>query len=184
MRRILSTIVASAALLAIAPAIALAQHGEHHRSHRSERHHARVRHEGFGRDAGQSASVGGQQDAGTVRSFDGHVLTITLNDGSTVSGSVTTATEVECEAPMAAEIQNDDRGQGGDGAGDNGDRGGGDQGQAGNRDQDAGQGPGDEQGEDNQTCTTVVPGMVVREAELTISATGAIWDKVELATQQ
>jgi hypothetical protein len=154
MRRALSAIVASTALLAITPAIALAQHGEHHRSHRSERHHARLRHEGFGRDAGQSGTVGGQQDAGTVRSFDGHVLSITLNDGSTVNGSITTATEIECEAPMAAEIQSDDQGQGG------------------------------EQSEDNQACTTVAPGALVREAELTISATGAIWDKVDLATQR
>ena len=169
MRRILFVVVASCAVLVTVPAFATAdqsrhdRRAEHHLRRHHRRHHARVRHERFG--GGSSTTSGDQQDqgnAGTVASFTGGVLTITLNDGSTVSGEVTADTELKCDMPEQ-DMQTED--QGASGADDNGD-------------DDGGQG--DDQGEDEQMCSTVTPGMVVHEAELRISSAGAVWDEVEL----
>jgi hypothetical protein len=181
MRRILFTLLASGALFAAVPAVSLAHSGHHQRSHhRTVRHH-RIRHEHF---AGAGPTAGtptagtpspAAENAGTVASFTNGVLVITLNDGSTVSGAVTSATELECEA--AAPMQTMDRGPGGgdngsgNNAGDNGDRG-----------DDGDQGDRGEDNNDNNMCTTITPGMVVREANLTISGSGAAWNKVELIT--
>lgn len=44
------------------------------------------------------AAPGAPATAGTVRSFTGGVLTITLTDGSTVSGRVDEQTEIQCQA--------------------------------------------------------------------------------------
>jgi hypothetical protein len=140
---------------------------EHHlrRHHRRHNHRARVRHEHFG--GGSSAISSDHEDqgtAGTVASFIGGVLKITLNDGSTVTGAVTADTELRCEMPGEG-MQTEDRGPGGgDNSGDN-------------------DGSGDDQSEDEQTCSAVTPGMVVRTAELRISSAGAVWQEVELISQ-
>jgi hypothetical protein len=115
--------------------------------------------------------------AGTVASFTNGVLTIKLTDGTMVSGTVTGATELECQATAPATMQSDDHG-GGSGSGDNsgsGDDNSGDQGDQGD------QGDGDDQGE-NQQCmpTALVAGVTVQEAELSISSAGSVWTKVEL----
>ncbi len=101
MRRVLFTIVASAALVAFVPASAIARnHHRHHDHHR--RHHHHVRHHArthrFGHSArthrfGHFTSSKGDQNApsptsgtaGTVTSFDPTTgeLVITLNDGTT-----------------------------------------------------------------------------------------------------
>ena len=106
--------------------------------------------------------------AGTVVSFTGGILTIMLNDNSTVSGMVTNDTEIECQT-----MENDVARDGGPGSGDHGDggdnQGGDDQG-------------GDNQGEDGQSCalTALMPGTTVDGAELQLSGSGATWTKVEL----
>jgi hypothetical protein len=175
MRRILFTLLASGALFAAVPAVSLAHGGHHHRSHaRTVRHHG-IRHEHF---AGTGSSTGSptgspvaSQNAGTVASFTNGILAITLADGSTVNGAVTSATELECEA--AAPMQTMDRGpSGGDnGNGDNnGDNAGDNGGNGGNGDV----------GDNNNMCTTITPGMVVREANLTLTGSGAAWDRVDL----
>jgi|HubBroStandDraft_3_1064219.scaffolds.fasta_scaffold60796_2 hypothetical protein len=41
----------------------------------------------------------------------------------------------------------------------------------------------DEQGAAMCSCANLVPGAIVRDAELTISGAGAIWREVELAEQ-
>jgi hypothetical protein len=187
MRRILFTLVVSGALLALGPATALAghhrhgraHHRAHHRSH--TRHHARVRFERFGSaTSSQSGSTSGSaqgsdqsgQNAGTVTSFDNATrkLTITLTDGSTVSGKVTPDTELECQAAESAQMQRDDHGD------DNGDRG-----------DDNGSGDDNDNAEQEGnagSCSTadLQPGTPVREAELRISSAGATWDKVDLIT--
>src|SRR3954469_13499578 len=99
MRRILVSVVAAGAMLAVTPGLAMAHkhHRRHHRSHHAVRvhhrrsvhhrrgvHHRRARHETFGKGSWSNDSTG---TAGTVTSFDNGVLTITLNDGSTVSGN-------------------------------------------------------------------------------------------------
>jgi hypothetical protein len=172
MRKIVLSVLACCALVAVVPASALA-HGKHHK-----RHHARVHHRTFGHDWSQSdnsgTSMNSDQNAGTVTSFTGGVLTITLNNGQTVSGDVTGDTEIECQAAeMSSSLRSHDRGD------DNGDH-------ADNHDNDQGdddQGQGDDDNE-NANCSSadLTPGIPVHEARLRISSAGATWDKVELVT--
>jgi hypothetical protein len=115
------------------------------------------------------------------------VLTITLADGSTVTGMVTGDTRIECVAPQS-NTGDDDQGQGDDDQGDQGadsmrphdqGPGGGDQGQG--DDQSRGdRGQGDDDQNENQPCTIMV-GDMVQSADLSIDSTGtATWDSVEL----
>ena len=183
MRRILIAVVASAAVLAAAPAIVLAHDGHHqnrhHRRHdRRDRNERRARHEQAG-SRHHSDNPGMPSTAGTVTSFNNGVLTITLNDGvTTETGAVTNDTNLKCEAPENNQGNNGDNdgdrgearddggpgpsGGGGDGNGDNGDDGG--------------------MGEQNCSTAALTPGAAVSEAELRISSTGAVWHEVELIT--
>jgi hypothetical protein len=184
MRRLVLTVTASAVVLAIAPASALARHG-HHKRHHSRSHHARVhvRHRRFGDIATPPATTpapatpaAAPADAvGKVASFDGTKLTITLNDGTTnVSGKVTPDTEIECEAMETSSGTMHPDGDGGDeSSGDNSQ--GDDSGRGDDNDR-------DDQGENNDRCTTanLIPGTFVRGAELELSSAGASWDKVDL----
>ena len=124
------------------------------------------------------------ETAGTVTSFTGGVLTITLTDGSTVSGKVTEGTEINCQSATPASSGDDEAGSDDSGSDDSGtssttarvsshDSGSGD----GEDGQDDSQGT-----EGQQSCTTaaLVPGAVVREAELSVSASGAVWHQVDL----
>ena len=196
MRRILLTVAATTAMLAVAPGLALAHrhHRHHHRSHHAarvhhRRAHHRIRHRRFGR--GWSQSSDSQGPAGTVTSFTDGVLTITLNDGSTVSGNVTSSTEIECTAPGSSTNNEDGDNGGGDNSGeDQGDdnaSAGNDQGEAGEDQgvqEDQGQEQGEDQGQNEQMCdsSSLTPGTPVAEAELKISSAGATWEKVELVT--
>jgi hypothetical protein len=181
MRRLVLTTVTCGLVLALAPAVALA--GHHHKRHHA-RHHARVHHRRHVRRfgdletnpsiTGANPGVNGTGAAGTVDSFSGGVLTIKLTGGSTVSGVVTSETELECEAaePMDNSAIHED-GDGGDhgGSGDDGRSGADDHGDR-----------GDDEAENNQECATanLTPGASVRGAELEISSAGAVWEKVEL----
>ena len=170
MRRILLSVVACCAVIALVPASALA-HGRHHKRHHRA-HHARVRHEHFG-SQGNNQNKQGQNPsptAGTIQSFSNGVLTIALTDGSTVSGKVTNDTRIECQA---AETSSGNSGWHSHHHG--GDNGGGDNG--GNNDQ------GDDDNDHAaQTCDTssLTPTTVVQEAELKVSSAGAVWDKLDL----
>lgn len=201
MRRMIITAVAATALAV--PGVAVASHqGEHQGAHELIHHHKRHhagRHQSshvisFGAAASSTpttstgttppAPVAGSSDetAGTVASFSGATLTITLSDGSTVSGKVDSSTEIECRAMTASAARD---GQPGDDNDQFDDRG---------HDGQSNSGPGDgrdggDDGDDNsgaqeeaEHCTTaaLVPGAVVREAELRISSAGAVWEKVEL----
>ena len=176
MRRILFTVLASAALCAAAPTVALAHNG--HRHHHKRHHHARVRHEKFfahrhDGDRNGNPAANSAPTAGTVTSFANDVLTITLANGSTVSGEVTNDTEIKCENP---EMQNGDNDgdEHGDAVFHHGDGGGGDNGDRGDEDGNRGD------DNDNDEVCTPTPGMAVRSAELTINGTGAFWNEVEL----
>ncbi len=197
MRRIVYSLLAAVALLAFAATPALAGHS-HRRSHerrhlkRGHRHpgshaRARVRHRTFGPAAsgstGSGSSSGSTDQAGTVFSFTNGVLTITLNDGSMVSGSVTPATEIECQASEieAGSFGADDR-SGGSGDHSSGDS---SRGYSGERSGDGSDRSGSDEpgGEDNQAnCMSALhAGAAVREAELALRpGAGATWDKVEL----
>src|SRR4051794_10067825 len=100
MRRVLLLALACCGLLAIGPAATQARshHRHHHKAKRHARHHSRRHARKFGDvpSSGSSATGGSDSttspDAGTVASFTSNVLTIKLNDGSTVSGTVTSDT--------------------------------------------------------------------------------------------
>jgi hypothetical protein len=181
MRRILFTALAAAALCAAAPTAALAHGGRHHHK---RHHHARVRHQFFranGQDAsgssGTPTGTTGAPTAGTVTSFANNILMIKLNDGTTVSGQVTSDTEIQCENPAMQTGDNDadDNGTAGDEQGDavfnRSDGGGGDPGDQ-----------GDQGDDDNNQMCTLTAGMAVSKAELTIDGNGAVWDEVELVS--
>lgn len=164
MRRLVLLIFASSCLIATGPATALAAHHHHHHH---ARHHVRHQIRRFGAPATQpspSTSPTASPTAGTVVSFTGGILTIMLNDQSTVSGAVTNDTEIECRAMESDVVRDGGPGRsGGDHGGDHGDG-------------------GDDQGEDGQSCATtaLVKGATVNGAELRLSASGATWSKVEL----
>jgi hypothetical protein len=173
MRRVMFTVAATVLMTAAVPATALAHH--HHSRHHARAHHARLRH--FGDQTTPPMSTNSADNAGTVQSFSNGVLTLTLNDGSTVKGMVTNDTELECTAPEQSSRMHEDGDRGGDnGPGDRGDD----------------QGPGDDRGDNDQgedqnvqnNCSTadLTPGAVVHEATLRIGGSGATWDKVELVS--
>jgi hypothetical protein len=88
MRRILLLVVSALALTLAAPSLASA-HGRHHRHHH---HHHGHHHRAHGSD------VTGSGAAATVASFDGTTLTLTLANGSSLSGTVTDRTWIVCKA--------------------------------------------------------------------------------------
>jgi hypothetical protein len=194
MRRLVIILSATALVLGVAPAGALARH--HH-----ERHHKRVRHartERFGRDVTSAPSTSNDVgNAGTVQSFQNGRLTMMLGDGSTVTGAVTNDTEIECAAPGRENAVRHDRNDGsGDQSGDGEDHGGSDDQSPGSGDHSSGEDRGDagertarepeDQNEDQAepSCSTsnLTPGTVVREAVLRISGSGSAWTKVELGS--
>ena len=175
MRRILYIIIACTALAVAVPAVALAHNG--HRGHHHKRHH-HVRHEKFVGHR-HDRDFGNEMVAGTVTSFANNELTITLNNGNTVSGLVTDGTEVKCENPEDNDNNGDNDVEHGDRVADHGPGGGDNGGDNGDRGDDNGN-RGDDN--DNDDMCTITPGMGVRNAELRINGAGAFWDEVELVS--
>lgn len=203
MSKAICSAVAAGVLALAAPGVALAGHGHHHHHKgRAKAHHARVRFEHFGAATQASdtttssqggpkegtplaqPSAGSDENAGTVVSFEKEVLTIRLGDGSTVSGKVTSGTEIECvKAPTATASQTgDDKGE---------DEGSGDKESSGEK-EDQSQTEGSKEdsgdGEDSTTSSEEAPcgasalkeGVVVREAELKVSSSGSEFESIEL----
>jgi hypothetical protein len=207
MKRILLTAVSSSALALAAPGVALAaHHGKHHhhahhaKSHARHAKHARLIVVGSSFTSSAPGSSGTPapttpattptpgETAGTVTSFKEGVLTITLTGGKELSGTVNENTEISCQpaSPPAETPEGGDDGEdrgGQEGSGDNGSTGHGDSGvrpgQSGQQTDGVGDG---EDGPAEQTCTkaALVPGAVVREAELSVSGSGAVWDRISL----
>jgi hypothetical protein len=136
----------------------------------------------------------GDENAGTVLSFDGTILKITVfGQQDPLVGQVNQDTEIECEDHGDAHMSSHgDDGPGDDQGDDNGDDHGDD-----NQGEDQGEEQGDDQGDDdnegpgnaeddNQQCGTdqLVPGAKVTEAELSLQDGQAIFEKVELEPQQ
>jgi hypothetical protein len=179
------TVAATVLMVGAVPASALAHH--HSRHHHAKAH--RVHFRRFGDQSTAPTSTSSSDNAGTVQSFSGGILTIALNDGSTVKGAVTNDTELECMASGQSSTTTHDDGDPGSG-GDN--QGSGDNNQ-GSGDNDANESQGDDQGDQNdqgedqgaqQSCSTanLTPGAVVHEASLRIGGSGAAWQKVELVS--
>ncbi|HEY4450094.1 MAG TPA: hypothetical protein VGN13_00690 [Solirubrobacteraceae bacterium] len=196
MKRMLLAAATSTIVALAAPGMASAHkakcHGRSHHActHVRNAHHARVLSFGTALSPTGSAPTGTTPtapggEAGKVASFEGGVLVITLNDGSTVSGKVTEQTELRCESATAAEgNQGDDNSDGN-----------GDENSGGNGDDSTHSGPGmsstgddmssggdGEDGPAPTTCTTaaLVKGAVVREAELSVSSAGSVWEHIDL----
>jgi hypothetical protein len=123
----------------------------------------------------------GDEDAGTVASFEGGVLTLALAKGGTLSAKVTDETEVECDDDAG-----DDRGED-EGDDENGD----DEGEDESEDSAHASGDGgDDEGEHddhggdahNEDCgaEALVAGAKVLEAELKVIGGEAVWTSVEL----
>jgi hypothetical protein len=138
-------------------------------------------------------------DAGTVTAFANGRLTIRLNDGSSVTGAVDRFSEVECEMPDFIGPADQGPGESGSGSsggpGDNSGQDGPGHNAGDNNGQDGQDGPGHNAGADNgqggpdndpgddngeRRCTTIAPGMVVRDATLTLTGFGAVWTRVDL----
>jgi hypothetical protein len=172
-KRVLIAAVAASALAGALPATALARH--HHARHGHKRHAHRARSEASG---GPSSTTSAPSDTaiGKVASFENGVLTITLNDNSTLSGKVTSDTDVNCEHPGSS------YGVGGEQTTDIG--------QAvihldapAVQSQDPGQNQ--DQGDcDDGVCgpESLVKGADVIEAEVKLSSLGVEWKKVEVVS--
>jgi hypothetical protein len=198
MRKAICTILTGTAIVIALPTSALAR--QHHRRHHgTHAHHARVHHIRFGSDSSTTSSTGSSApDAGTVASFSGGVLTISLSDGSSVQGAVTDATELECRSAAGGDAAGDNednqastmtaRRDGPDGSSGSGDESRGDDNSSeDNGSEDNSGDSGDDNAGDGQNqpaCTTsdLTPGTVVQEAELSVSRDGSTWRKVELIT--
>jgi thrombospondin type 3 repeat protein len=138
------------------------------------------------RDTDNDGVNDGEETIGKVASFvedsanpGSGVLTITLNNGSTVSGKVDSTTEIECRAPEQTTTTppgsspKDGSDEGGDHHGDNSGPGNGDEGD---------HHDGEHRGGDDRQCTTadLTAGTPVHEAELHGSGDSAFFEKVEL----
>jgi hypothetical protein len=134
------------------------------------------------RDTDDDGIKDGNEQAGTVTSFTGGVLTIDLANGSSVTGKVTAATEIKCESEDNEEGDHRNRGRGhsarnGDDDGPNHDV----NDDHGNDDGDSNDHDDGEAG-DGRACTTadLVAGARVHEAELRTTADGLVFEEIEL----
>jgi hypothetical protein len=194
MRKSLLAAMGIMALALAVPSVALAHHGRgHHHRHHHGAHHAKFRivHIGAGASgsAPPSTTPPAPENAGTVASYTGGVLTLTLNDGSTVSGKVTENTRIGCAPatmppPMgpvgpADEGPGDDNGQGDDQS--RGDISQGDRGWDGGS-QHGDDGDDDDRGTPGPPCdsSALVAGAIVRSAELRIGSSGTEFEEILL----
>jgi len=105
----------------------------------------------------------GDENAGTIASFEDGVLTITLAGGGTLTANVTDDTEIECPPSASASHDDGDDDDQGDDDGDHGDHHGG----CDDEDEDCG----------TDALTT---GATVREAELKTQGGDAVWEEIKL----
>jgi hypothetical protein len=181
MKRILLVAVSSSALALAAPAVASAHHGKHHH----KQHGARARVLDFRTAAhpNTAPTTPTTESVGTVTSFKEGVLTITLTDGTQVSGKVTEQTEIQCTS-ATTESGDDDHGAGDDNHGappwSNGQsQGDGDEAHAA-WSGDGGQQTSADEAQNNCTTEALVEKTPVRDAELKLTSQGALWDRVDL----
>jgi hypothetical protein len=203
MKRSLLTATGITALALAVPGAALAHrdHGRHHHHHtvRAHAHHAKFRLVHIGATMGTPAPTPTTttptpptpENAGTVASYTNGVLTLTLKDGSTVSGKVTNETRIECikTTPTTPPTGTPDQGQGDDnGQGDDqnngdmsqhGDHHGSDEWQGGDEGDDDGA-PGASEPEPPCDSSALVTNAVVRAAELRIGPGGTEFESVWL----
>ncbi|HEX8074648.1 MAG TPA: hypothetical protein VF545_06665 [Thermoleophilaceae bacterium] len=138
------------------------------------------------RDSDDDGVEDGDEIAGTIVHFDSGtgVLTIRLTDGTTRSGSVTSATRIECEDEDELHAShNGDGDNSGPGSDSSGPGSGGDDGDRDDRgDDDDRDDRGDDDDDDGENCGTeaLTDGRVVREAELQTVNGQSTFTEVEL----
>jgi hypothetical protein len=143
-------------------------------------------------DSNDDGVIDGEENAGTIASFDSATgrLTINVFGEETISGLVTEGTEIKCEDHGGASTSShgseagDDHG--GEGEEEPGDENGGDNSGPGSENSGPGN-AGDDDNEDNAgNCTTaaLVPGAVVEEAELKVASGQATFEEVELSGKE
>jgi hypothetical protein len=189
----LSAVIASALVGLALPAVAAAHHRHHHSRHARNHHATSARIVTFGAASASSGPTStspttppsGPEEAGKVAKFEGGVLTIALSGGTqTVSGKVTEDTELHCQPPTPPEASGDDQDEGDNGSGEQSGDGSDSGGFAtGNGDLMAHSADSqDDEGGGQQTCTTeaLTTGTVVIEAELKLTSTGAVWEKLDI----
>jgi hypothetical protein len=120
----------------------------------------------------------GKEKAGQVVSFTGGILIVHLFNGDDVKGTVDGDTEIECEdAPATATAPAARTADDGHGGGD-------DEGDDDNNDRGHDEGDDDDEDEDNGQAgcdaTKLTPGAVVGEAELKATASGLVFEEIEL----
>jgi hypothetical protein len=149
------------------------------------------------RDSDDDGVIDGEENAGTVASFDAVSgrLVIDLFGGESLSGLVDESTRIECEGPDDSATVSRDHGSGEGESGDDrgegtepGDDSGGNSGPGSTSDNSGpgsnSSGPGggdDDQEAGNCTAAALVPGTVVQEAELRLDNGVATYEEVELA---
>jgi hypothetical protein len=178
MRKMFLIAVAGCALLAVAPASALAKHHSRH-------HHARLHHKKFGSDPSGTTTPVNTAPALSVANFDPstNLLTITDAKGQPITGTVTSDTRLICVAPeqppntSPSNTAPSGTWQGHDHGGGNW---GGDQGGGGNDQGDDDQGQGDDEHNNQCSTTDLMTGTPVLFADLSMSSNGTQWDKVVL----
>jgi hypothetical protein len=136
----------------------------------------------------------GKENAGTIKSFEGGVLTITLAGGGELSGTVDDQTDIEChtagDLKAHSSSSGDDDGPSHDAGDDEGDDGpshdqGDDQGDDDNDDQgdrEDGDDVNEHGDDDDDQCSTdaLKAGTKVHEAELKVTSAGKHWEELEL----
>jgi hypothetical protein len=132
------------------------------------------------RDSDDDGVMDGDENAGTIASFDATTgrLTITLFGGDTISGLVTDQTRIKCEdehsPDVSARARHGEEEPGDDRGGDN----------SGPGSSHSGRGPsGNDDNGTGANCTTsdLIVGATVEEAELELEHGSASFDEVELA---
>jgi hypothetical protein len=122
-------------------------------------------------DSDDNGVMDGEENAGTIASFDAATgkLTINLFGGESISGQVTESTEIECRETGAGASTSGDEESGEDHGEEQGDD---------NGDENPGEddnGPGG-----NCTVADLLPGAMVHEAELQLGNGAGTFDKIEL----
>lgn len=126
----------------------------------------------------------GKENAGTIKSFEGGVLTITLAGGGELSGTVDDETEIECHTAGDLKAHSSSSGddEGDDGPGhDQGDDQGDDENDDHGDDED-GDDVNEHGDDDDDQCSAdaLKAGTKVHEAELEATSAGKHWEELEL----